>query len=84
MLGESIRIVNHTDKLEKGSKNRIQLYKDENKVLHFIRSHQQLVFGMRNSRLSGTSVVELGSHELESVCIDLLLPKKGNYIGYTK
>lgn len=84
MLGERIRIVNHTEKLRKGSKNRIKFYKDENKVLHFIRSNQQLIFGMGNSRLSGTSVVELGSHELESVYSDLSLPKKCNYTGYTK
>lgn len=61
MLEERTGIVNHTDKLKKGSKNRINFYKNENKVLHFIRNNQWLIFRMRNSKLSGTSTVELGS-----------------------
>jgi len=53
-------------------------------VLHFIRNNQQLIFRMGNSRLSGTSVVELGSHKLKSVYNIVSLPKKCNYIRILK
>lgn len=84
MLGERTRILNHRDKLKKGSKNRTKFQKDGNKVLHFIRNNQQLIFRMGNSRLSGTSMAELGSHKLKSIYNILSLPKKCNYTGIYK
>lgn len=87
MLGERTRNLNHTNKLKrkkKRSKNRLKIDKDEDKVIHFISNNQQLTFRMGNSRLSGTSMEELGNHELKSVCNTLSLPRKAIILGCTK
>lgn len=54
----------------------MKFYKNENKVLHFIRINQQLIFGMGNSPVSGISMVKLGSHKVKLVYNILSFPQK--------
>lgn len=62
----------------------MKFYKNKNKVPHFIRINEQLIFGMGNSPLSGTSVVKLGSHKLKLVYNIVISPNNTIILGHTK